>query len=151
MLLRDARSVLVVDWPSPDVPDALLAAGYEVFVKGGPGPRDYAVRERSADGSILSRPVGEAPAGVDLVYAHRPLAELDGLIAMAVSLQARALWWQSGLSQDGGRDPYGCWVSPAEAAPARAAAEAAGLQYVDDVYVGDAVRALATSAPSSDR
>ena len=46
-ILAQTRSVLVIDWPSRDVPAALAAAGFEVTVKGGPGPTDYTVWENS--------------------------------------------------------------------------------------------------------
>jgi hypothetical protein len=35
-ILRETGSVLVVDWPSKDVPETLTRAGYTVLVKGGP-------------------------------------------------------------------------------------------------------------------
>jgi predicted CoA-binding protein len=73
-VLRAARSVLVVDWPSRDVPDGLAAAGLEVVVKGGPGPLD------------------PRPEHIDLVYAYRPIGELPGIAAMANELGARTVW-----------------------------------------------------------
>jgi hypothetical protein len=78
---------------------------------------------------------------VDLVYCHRPLGELPGIVALAGRLSARAFWWQSGLTSGGGKDPSGCWVSPEESRQARELAAAAGLAYIDDVYIADAVRA----------
>jgi hypothetical protein len=36
-ILRAADSIVVVDWPSRNVPDTLSRAGYDVSVKGGPG------------------------------------------------------------------------------------------------------------------
>lgn len=33
-ILRATQSVLVVDWPSRDVPDTLARAGYDVHVHG---------------------------------------------------------------------------------------------------------------------
>ena len=40
-ILAGARSILLVDWPVRDVPNALALAGLEVFVDGGPGPEDW--------------------------------------------------------------------------------------------------------------
>ena len=37
-ILLTAGSILLVDWPSTDVPETLAGAGYAVFVKGGPEP-----------------------------------------------------------------------------------------------------------------
>jgi predicted CoA-binding protein len=138
-LLAGARSILVIDWPSRDVPAALTAAGLTVIVKGGPGPRDYAAWEL-ADGEPVSRPLGREPDQVDLVYCHRPFGELPAIIAQAERLGARALWWQTGLAADGTRDPAGCRVPAEQSRQARDLATAAGLGYVDAVYIADAAR-----------
>jgi predicted CoA-binding protein len=124
-ILRAATSVLVVDWPSRDVPDTLARAGYAVFAKGGPGPDDYSVRELHGD-DVVVRDAGAAPKHVDLVYSYRPPEELPGIVAMATALGAATVWCQS-------PDPSG---------EARRVVEEAGLHYVDDVYIVDAVRRL---------
>ena len=139
-VLAETTSVLVIDWPSRDVPASLALAGHTVFVKGGPGPADYAAWELDG-GEPVSRALGRAPAGVDLVYCHRPFGELPGIIALAGRLGARAFWWQTGLSSGGGKDPSGCWALPEESRQARELAAAAGLGYIGDVYIADAVRA----------
>ena len=144
-ILAEARSVLVIDWPSRDVPASLALAGYIVFVNGGPGQADYAAWELDG-GEPMSRPLGREPESVDLVYCHRPFGELPGIIALARRLGARALWWQTGLTSGGGKDPAGCWAPPEESRQARELAGAAGLAYVDQVYIADAARALGTSA-----
>jgi hypothetical protein len=144
-VLAGAQSVLVIDWPSRDVPASLAFAGFTVLVKGGPGPADYN-SWHIEDGEPVSRPLGHEPGHVDLVYCHRPFGELPGIIAMAGRLGARALWWQTGLAGDGTRDPSGCWVPPGESGQARDLAIAAGLAYVDDVYIADAARARGTLA-----
>ena len=144
-ILADTKSVLVIDWPSRDVPASLTFAGFAVFVKGGPGPADYNAWHIES-GEPVSRPLGREPSRVDLVYCHRPFGELAGIIALAGRLGARALWWQTGLASDGGKDPSGCWIPPGESDQARELAAAAGLAYVDDVYIADAVRARGTPA-----
>jgi hypothetical protein len=138
LMLGRARSVLLVDWPSADVPDSLTRAGLEVIVKGGPEPDRYSVREVENDTSGAASP----PDHVDLVYCHRPLDELAGIVALAKSLGASALWRQSGLDPSGASDPKGCWTPPDDAVWARDLVESAGLAYVDDVYIGDAARRL---------
>jgi predicted CoA-binding protein len=138
-ILQSAHTVLVVDWPSRDVPDTLALAGYEVIVSGGPEPDNYSAYE-AHDGAVVARFVGRPPDHVDLLYVHRPLAELATIVAGAVRLGATALWWQSGRSADGERDPQACWVSAGDSAAARGVVEPAGLQYVDDVYIADVVR-----------
>lgn len=136
-LLRACSSVLVIDWPSDDVPETLARGGRSVHVKGGPGPADYSIREL-ADGSVTARKTGRPPDHVDLVYVHRPIDELPQIVATARELGARALWYQSGLTSEGAKDPRGCWLPAAESQRARALAEAAGLLYVDDRYIADA-------------
>jgi hypothetical protein len=44
-LLSAATSILVIDWPSADVPDTLAGAGYAVYVKGGPEPHVLGSRD----------------------------------------------------------------------------------------------------------
>jgi predicted CoA-binding protein len=138
-ILRDARGVLVVDWPSADVPESLARAGYKVYVKGGPGPRDFTVRELDGN-DVVARPLGDRPERVDVVYAHRPLGELAGIVELGKQLGARVLWWQTGLSGPEVKDPRGCWVPQEDSRQARALAEAAGLSYVDDAYIVDAIQ-----------
>jgi len=139
-VLAETRSVLVIDWPSRDVPASLAFAGFTVFVKGGPGPADYTAWELDG-GEPVSRPLGRAPGRVDLVYCHRPFGELPDIVALASRLGARAFWWQTGLASGGGKDPSGCWAPPEESRRARELAAAAGLAYIDDVYIADAARA----------
>ena len=144
-VLGETRSVLVIDWPSRDVPESLAFAGYTVVVKGGPGPADYAAWELDS-GEPVSRPLGREPDRVDLVYCHRPFGELPGIVALARRLGARAFWWQTGLISGGGKDPSGCWAPTEESRQARELAAATGLAYIDDVYIADAVRAGAGPA-----
>lgn len=135
-ILRDARSVLVVDWPSRDVPEGLVRAGFEVVVQGGP---DTYSRWQLRDGALARVPIDGSPDHVDLVYCHRPIGELPGIVALAVRLGASALWRQSALAAEGVTDPTGCWLPAGESQEGRRLAESAGLAYVDDVYIADAV------------
>jgi predicted CoA-binding protein len=140
-ILKAAATILLVDWPSRDVPDTLARAGYAVMVKGGPEPDNYSAYELR-DGNVTAHRVGRAPEHADLIYSHRPLAELPGIVAMAKELGADAVWSQSGLAGEGTDDPNGCWVSADASREARDTVETAGLRYIDDVYIADAVRRL---------
>jgi hypothetical protein len=144
-ILARTSSVLLIDWPSRDVPAALAAAGFAVTVKGGPGPADYTAWE-AGDGEPVTRHTGRAPDHVDLVYWHRPFSELPSILAMAGRLGAKAIWRQTGLTSAGARAPDGCWSPPGESQQGRELAGAAGLAYVDDVYIVDAVRGLTAPA-----
>jgi predicted CoA-binding protein len=140
-ILMKSSSVLLIDWPSAEVPDTLARAGWTVHVKGGPGADDFSVRELQ-NGTVTSRETGHRPDHVDLIYLHRPLAELPQVIGIASGIGARALWYQSGLRSDGGRDPRGCWLAQDDSQHARALVEKAGLLYLDDRYIVDAVNEL---------
>jgi predicted CoA-binding protein len=138
-ILRRANSILVVDWPSEDVPETLTRAGYTVVVKGGPGS-DYSVYA-IVEGEFDIRTLGHRPDRVDLVYAHRPIDELARLADLALELGATTIWLQSGLASDGKRDPTGSWMPDERSAEARGIVESAGLSYVERPYIADTVRA----------
>lgn len=144
-ILAHTKSVLVIDWPSREVPATLADAGFTVTVKGGPGPADFTTWE-IANGEPVTRPLGHAPEHADLVYCHRPFSELESIISVAQGLGAAAIWWQTGLTSTGAKAPDGCWVPPRESRQGRDLADAAGLHYVDDVYIVDAIRALRQSS-----
>lgn len=138
-ILRAAGTVVVVDWPSRDVPETLARTGYTVLVKGGPGPADYSFHELRG-GEVVPRPAGGPPRSADLVYAHRPVAELAGIASLARQLGATAVWYQSGLASAGAKDPHGCWMEPDASKTARAIIEEAGLTLVESPYIADEVR-----------
>ena len=135
-ILAGARTVLVVDWPSVDVPEALARAGFEVVVHGGPRPDDYTAYEVQDD-RVVTRHVGRPPDQADLVYTYRPLDELPEIVDMARALGARAVWVQSDLTHAGG------------SSRARAVVENSGIVYVDKPYIVDAVRSGPTSGRRS--
>lgn len=138
-VLAGARSYLLIDWPTRDVPDTLARAGYEVVVHGGPGPEDWFTYTVEG-GEVVERRVGVPPARADVVWTYRPLAELPEIIATAQSVEAGTVWLHSGLVAGGAKDPEGCWLPAEDAAGARVVVEAAGLTYLDGPYVAGAVR-----------
>jgi sugar phosphate isomerase/epimerase len=139
-VLAGARSFLLIDWPTRQVPDTLARAGYEVVVHGGPGPEDYTAYE-VAGGEVVERRVGAPPDHADVVWTFRPLDELPEAVEAATRCGAGVVWVHSGLGEGGVPDPEGCWLPADEAAAARALVEAAGLAYLDRPYVAGAVRA----------
>ena len=143
--LTHADTVLVIDWPSRDVPETLARAGYRVLVKGGPGPDDYSAWVLR-DGQVVTEQAGR-PDHADLVYTHRPIAELPGIVAMARELGAATMWLQSGLSATGAPDPNGTWLGDDDAQQARAVVEAAGIGFISDHYIADLVREVRSPAP----
>ena len=147
-LLQSAETILVIDWPSKEVPETLVLAGLHVVVRGGPGPEDYSTyrinKNEANDGKAVAREPGRAPERADLIYSYRPLDELPEIVATAKSLGARAIWSQSGLVADGIQDAEGCWVGDEELRRARDLVESAGLQLITEPYIGDVARSLRT-------
>jgi hypothetical protein len=126
-LLRRCRSVLLIDWPSREVPDSLALAGLEVTSR----ERDDVYFGYRTEGDEVRRsPMADPPERVDIVYAHRPIDELPEIIAQARDLGATAIWLQSGLE------------ATAAAVRGRRMVESAGLRYVGAPYIADAARAL---------
>ncbi|HEV2426251.1 MAG TPA: CoA-binding protein [Terriglobia bacterium] len=143
--LRSAGTVLVIDWPTRDIPESLALAGFRVVVWGGPGPEDYSAYELK-DGTVITSRIGHPPRSADLIYAYRPFSELPEIIATAKRLGASTIWTQSGLSPDGRRDTRGCWVQEDELRAARELVQSAGLNHVSEPYLGDVARKLKASS-----
>jgi predicted CoA-binding protein len=139
--LKNARIVLLIDWPDKEVPETLTRAGFSVFVHGGPGPEDYSVYELK-DGKIVSRRTGRRPDQADLVYSYRPLAELARTIDEALAVGAKILWMQSGLSLDGRKDPKAFWMTEEDMRSAERRVKAAGLELITKPYIGDVAREI---------
>jgi predicted CoA-binding protein len=139
-LIRDSRTVVLIDWPDREVPDSLARAGYNVVSWDGATPEEINAYEL-VDGSVTVRRT-DPPAAADLVYAHRPLDELDAIIERARSLGAKAIWLQSGRDATGAPDRRGTWLPEDESRGARSTVESAGLAYVDSPYIVDAVLAV---------
>jgi predicted CoA-binding protein len=141
---KNIDTVLVIDWPTKDVPESLAQAGFHVVVRGGPGPADYSVYEMN-NGKVVTQHLGRPPERAELIYSHRPASELAGLIATAKGLGAKTIWTQSGLSAAGVNNPKGCWVPEEELRLARNLVESAGLTYITEPYIGDVARQIRTS------
>ena len=142
--LKNIDTVLVIDWPTKDVPESLALAGFHVVVRGGPGPGDYSVYELN-NGKVVTQHLGRPPERAELIYSHRPVSELAGIIATAKGLGANTIWTQSGLSAAGVNSPKGCWVPEEELRLARNLVESAGLTYITEPYIGDVARQIRTS------
>ena len=138
-ILRAAQSILVVDWPTKELPETLVRAGYAVHVKSGPAPDDYVEYTVQDDGSIARLRVAR-PQRVDIVHVYRPIEELAGFVGLALELGATTVWILSGFAADGSRAPAGCWLPPEASVAARQLVEAAGLVYLDHPPIAEAVR-----------
>jgi len=140
-ILQSVRTILVIDWPSKDVPESLVRAGFEVIVRGGPGPEDFSAYELKGD-AVVARSTGRAPERVDLVYSYRPLGELPGISDLALKLHAKTIWSQSGVLSNGAKDAKGCWLSPDDLTASRALVERGDLKFVHEPYISDVAREL---------
>jgi predicted CoA-binding protein len=125
-VLTATKSVLLIDWPSPDVPDILARAGYRVASQEGPGVEDYKTYELNG-AEVVIRNLGAEPDHADLVYIHRPFEELSEIVEFARRIGASAIWSEAGPNTPG-------------ADRARQMVEAAGLTYIDAPRITDAVR-----------
>jgi hypothetical protein len=142
-LLSGAKTVLLIDWPSRDVPDTLARGGFTVVSSD--GPDEYNAYEVEGD-AVRVRAVGAPPKRADLVYTHRPIDELKDIIDAAKAAGAKTLWIQSGLDENGAKDPRGCWLPDADSTKAREIVERAGLVYIESPYIADAVRGQAVKS-----
>ena len=138
-LLATVETILLIDWPERRVPETLVRAGFRVFVRGGPGPKDFSAYDLR-EGEVTTRPTGAPPERADLVYVYRPLTELPEIVALAQRLGAKAIWTQSGLNPDGTKAANGCWLPEAALQQARHFIESSGLIHVAAPYIADSVR-----------
>jgi predicted CoA-binding protein len=127
-VLRSARTVVVVDYPTEDVPIELARTGLTTIVHGGPEPENYTQYQRVGD-EVVTSYLGRQPSEADIVYVYRPVDELAGIAAFARELGARALWVQHEPS-----------AAPDAPARAREIAHEVGLILVDDGDIVDAAR-----------
>jgi SAM-dependent methyltransferase len=116
-LLREANIILLVDWPDPGVPRALLNAGFKVF---GSGPAGYKVAELTIDSPrdagqhsvfpsedltdaryLVFRKLTGAIPSIDIVNVYRPEGEIAGIVANQVEkLGAKTLWLHPPMVSD---------------------------------------------------
>ena len=128
-ILRGARTIAVVGAsddpakPSHRIPVALRERGWTVLPV---NPNRLTVL-----GTDSYKSVSDLPDGVDVVEVFRPSEEAEGIVREVVARGIAAVWLQKGIA------------SPA----ARAAAEAAGVPYVEDMCMGVVVQANDLTAP----
>jgi predicted CoA-binding protein len=127
-LLAETKTVVLVDWPSREVPETLAQSGFTVIAN--EGPETYTAYEAQAD-EVRTRSVDGLPRSAELVYAYRPIDELPDIVETATAVGATAIWLQCAGD-----------FAPADAARARDLVEQAGLVFVSEPSIVDAARAL---------
>lgn len=133
-ILRAARHVVVQDYPSKDIPDALTRAGLSVTIYGGPNEADVVASEL-VDGEVVARPVRHWPEAADLLFVYRPLTEIDGILTDARRMGVRTIWRQPDLNGD-----------DHDAVAWRTRVEAANMAYVDTSDIVEVAQELARMA-----
>ena len=107
-ILETAKSILLIDWPNPDVPRSLLNAGFKVFCY---SPNHYTEAEILAEypndinqksifppknkeeGYLVFRQLDGQPDSIDIVNVYRPEEEHAEIIANhLLRLGAKVLW-----------------------------------------------------------
>ena len=127
-LLNNSRTVAIVGLStdptkaSSAIAGILIDAGYEVIPV---HPTAAQILGRTAYATLA-----EIPVAVDIVDVFRPAAEAAGITKQAVAIGATTLWLQLGIASS----------------EARATAESAGLQYVEDRCIGETTERLGNRA-----
>lgn len=89
-ILENAKTILLVDWPNPEVPRSLLKAGFIVF---GYSPDRYSAIELDDNENLVFRKLDDQPDSVDIVNVFRPEEEHAGIInSRVLPLKAKVLW-----------------------------------------------------------
>jgi hypothetical protein len=109
LILKSAKNILLVDWPNPGVPRALLNAGFTVFgyspdrysvvqvvaelPQGIDGQNYFSPRTKDGDGYLIFQKLYNRPDFVDIVNVYRPEEEISGIVAnLILPLGAKVLW-----------------------------------------------------------
>ena len=143
-VLRTAKTIMLVDWVTPELPRTLIEAGINVTsydtrnntarsltiasnesaIPEGMSRDDIFRPGDGQTGIMLSLPLPEPSKHVDLVCVSRLAEEAPEIARLAVTMGARALWLQSGIRSE----------------EARNICEAAGLGFIDDSCIIGAVK-----------
>ena len=127
-LLAETKTVVLVDWPSREVPDTLARRGFTVIAN--EGPETYTAYEAHA-GDVRTRSVTGLPQSAELVYAYRPIDELPDIVQIAAAVGATVVWLDSASR-----------LAPADVVRARELVEEAGFVFVTESSILDAARAF---------
>ena len=108
-ILKSAKNILLVDWPDPGVPRALLKAGFAVFgyspggysraqlvtelPDGFTGKNSFPPRNSGERGYLIFQKLDHGPVGINIVNVYRPEEELPGIITnIVLPVGAKVLW-----------------------------------------------------------
>lgn len=92
-ILKNAKTILLVDWPDKSVPLALLKAGFMVI---GYSPDKYTLvsyETNYAEDSLIFSELEGPPGEVEIVNIFRPEEEHEEIITKhALPLKAKTVW-----------------------------------------------------------
>jgi predicted CoA-binding protein len=126
-ILENAKAILLVDWPNPEVPRSLLKAGFTVF---GYSPDRYSAIELGDNENLVFRQLDKQPDSVDIVNVYRPEGEHAGIISSRVlPLKAKVLWLHP----------------PVVSAATAALAAEYGIVFVEGIDIADVARSISGS------
>lgn len=110
--------------PANAIPRILLEAGFTMI------PVNPTATE--IHGQKVYASLEDVPVPVDIVDVFRPSDEAPGIAESAAAIGAKTLWLQQGITSE----------------EARRTAEAAGLDYVEDLCIGATIKRLGYSKQS---
>jgi predicted CoA-binding protein len=94
-ILKNARTILLVDWPNVDLPISLLKAGFTVFSY---APDTYSravIETKEGKEKLIFKALDGQPHEVDIVNIFRPEEEHEEIITRHVlPLKAKVIWLQ---------------------------------------------------------
>ena len=142
-ILKSSQNILLIDWPNPGVPRALLEAGFTVF---GFSPGSYSRAEiipfppgdvagdcifpPSGDGEmgyLVFRRLTGIPPSIDIVNVYRPVEEFPEILEQhALPYGAKSIWLHP----------------PAISGDARRLTEDKGLVFVENQDIATLARSL---------
>ncbi len=96
-LAPEWKILLLVDWPSLDIPHALLDAGYKVFSFSPEGYAEAVLQRNDSQKTTIVqfKPCPTVPEVVDIVVIYRPAEEHEAIIRQQVlPLKAKWVWLQ---------------------------------------------------------
>src|SRR6267154_4745044 len=110
-ILKNSMNILLVDWPNPSFPRALLLAGFGIFgfspykytqasiVSSCPDDVDassiFPPVNEDEQGYLIFRQLKDKPSTIDIVCVYRPMEEFAGILAdLILPLGAKTVWIQ---------------------------------------------------------
>ena len=111
-ILAASKTILLVDWPNPGVPRALINAGFTVYCHSPNGYTSATLVDKLPTnteaksifppkndyekGYLVFSKIDSGPISVDIVNVYRPESELPQIIQnLVLPLKAKILWMQT--------------------------------------------------------